>query len=206
MMTLFCLLKESGRWNSVGHQFGIFLLSVAFFGCVQSDYTKLVKSELAKGIRNDSILLGIRFGITQKEFYAKCLELNQQHLATQGLGFSIQYLITDSVVHRKPTSIRLLFSPGFDEQEILTDMDLKFSYLGWAPWNRNLQSDSLETKVIVLLTRWYGGNKFITAHVGKNDVPVKLDGNRRLLVYIEDAQTVIVQVQDILHPKYKHKN
>src|SRR2546430_1472524 len=127
------------NWRFIKYPGSFFVLLVHLSGCVQSDYTKLVKSELSKGIRKDSVLLGIRFGDTQKEFRAKCFELNKKHLTTEGVGFAVRYMISDSLFHKKPTGIQLLFSPAFDEKEILTDMDLKFSYSGWAPWNRQYQ-------------------------------------------------------------------
>jgi len=163
----------------------------------------LVKSELAKGVRKDSILLGIRLGNTRNEFNGKCFDLNKQHLVMEGDGHSVQYLFTDSLVHRKPTQIRLLFVPAFDDKEVITNMDLNFSYVAWAPWHRHFQADSLEKKVIKLLMLWYGGNEFVIANVGDNQVPVKVDGNRRVLVYRDDPQRVIVRIEDILHPKYR---
>jgi hypothetical protein len=163
----------------------------------------LVKSELAKGIRKDSILLGFRFGNTRNEFNGRCFDLNSQHLLTEGAGHSVQYLFTDSLVHQKPTQIRLLFMPAFDDKEIISNIDLNFSYLAWAPWNRQLYADSLENKVKLLLMRWYGGNEFVIANIGDNKIPVKVDGNRRIVVYRDDPQRVIVRVEDMLHPKYR---
>lgn len=191
-------------WKFIKYQTSLFILAVLVSGCLQSDYTKLVKSELAKGIREDSLLLGIRLGNTREEFYGKCFDLNKKHLASQGEGLSIQYLFTDSLFHKKPNLIRLLFVPSFDDKESLTNMDLKFSYPGWSPWHRHLQSDSLETKIVKLLMHWYGGNEFLSVKIDSTQVPVKLDGNRRILVYIHDAQNVVVRVQDILHPKFQH--
>jgi hypothetical protein len=83
-------------------------------------------------------------------------------------------------------------------------MDLKFSYNGWSPWNENLQADSLKAKVIELLMMWYKGNEFLSTEVNDHPVTVKLDGNRRILVLKYDEQSVVVRVQDILHPKYRH--
>lgn len=180
-----------------------FVLCLFFGRCVQSEYTKMVKSELAKGVRQDSILLGMQFGDSQKTFRDKCFALNKKHLTMEGPGFYVQYYILDSTLHEKPTRIQLLFKPAFDEKKVLTDMSMKFSYSSWAPWHRQFQSDSLKVKVIRLLEQWYKGNKFVVAHVGKNDIPVKVDGNRLILVYEEEPQTVIVKVEDILHPKYR---
>lgn len=178
---------------------------IVFFGCRQSDYTKLVKSELAKGVREDSILLGINFGDARNEFYGKCFDLNKKQLVSQGPNnTSVQYIFTDSLVHQEPIQIRLLFYPDFDDRDVISNMDMEFSYSGWAPWNKGLQSDSLKLKVIDLLMKWYGGNEFVIAHPDNNDVPVKLDGNRRILLYVKDTQSVLVRVQDILHPKFQH--
>jgi hypothetical protein len=180
-------------------------LGVFFSGCIQSDYTKLVKSELAKGIRQDSLLLGINFGDTRNDFYVKCLYLNKQQLVREGPGnSSVQYLFNDSLVHTKPAEIKLLFMPTFDKNETIAEMNMEFSYLAWAPWNREYQSDSLKVKVMELLMHWYKGNDFVTATIKESEVPAKVDGNRRILVFIHDQQRVVVKVQDILNPMFRH--
>lgn len=179
-------------------------IALALLTSCESDYTKLVKAELAKGIRKDSVLLGINLGNTRNEFYGRCFDLNKAHLITPGTSGTIQYVFTDSIVHKKPQEIRLLFVPAFDDNDVITNIDMKFNYTGWAPWNRALQSDSLEVKLKQLLMRWYGGNDFVMAHVQETDIPVKVDGNRRLMVMIYDPQSVVVHAQDILHPKFRH--
>lgn len=192
-------------WRCIHYPISIFLLSAVFSGCFQSDYTKLVKSELAKGIRQDSLLFGIKFGDTRNDFYGKCFDLNKQRLVTQGpANNSVQFLFTDSLYHHQPTDIRLLFFPNYDEDQVIAEMSMEFSYLAWAPWNKLYQSDSLEIKTKKLLVHWYQGNEFVTAKVNDIDIPVKLDANRRILVYIKDAQSVGVKIQDISHPMFKH--
>ena len=190
-------------WRSIKYPINLLILGIITCAC-QSDYTKLVKSELAKGVRKDSILLGISLGNTRNEFYGKCFDLNKRHVVAEGANYSVQYLFSDSLVHAEPTPIRMLFVPAFDEKQILTNLDLKFNYVAWAPWNKQLQADSLEVKVKKILMNWYGGNEFIIAKVGDTSVPVKLDGNRRILIYKDAPQNVLVKVQDILHPKFKH--
>jgi hypothetical protein len=166
----------------------------------------LVKSELAKGVRNDSLLFGIRFGDTRNECYGKCFDLNRQQLVTAGAGNNVEFIFSDSLFHKKPTNLSLLFYPSFDQNERISNMKLQFSYRAWAPWNRDLQSDSLIGKTEKILMNWYGGNSFIMAEVGDQRVSVKLDGNRRILLYIFDMQNVSVEVQDILNPVFKHSN
>jgi hypothetical protein len=149
--------------------------------------------------------LGIRFGDSQQVFREKCYALNQQHLATEGDSFWVRYLFPDSSKDNSP-GMKLLFFPAFDEKNILIGLDLKFSYLGWAPWNSELQADRLQEKIKPLLMKWYGGNEFVVAHVNGKDIPVKLDGNRRIMIYTAPPEHVMVRVQDILHPIFSHSN
>ncbi|MBX2894139.1 MAG: hypothetical protein KF763_01760 [Cyclobacteriaceae bacterium] len=180
-------------------------LIILINACTQSDYTRLVKAELSKNIRIDSVILGINLGDTRDEFYGRCFELNKQQLVTQGPnGATVQYFFSDSLFHEQPTSIRLLFIPAFDENDVIKEVNLEFSYAAWAPWNTVYQSDQLIKKVQDILMVWYKGNSFVSVKLDDRILPVKLDGNRRLIVYIKDEQNVVVKVQDILHPAYKH--
>lgn len=182
-----------------------FILAFIFSSCFQSDYTKLVKAELGKGVRYDSLLFDINFGTTRQEFYGRCFDLNQQRLITQGpSGGTVQYLFTDSLVHDSTVNMSMLFIPAYDEAEKIVEMNLEFSYPGWAPWNRNLQADVLKQKVLGILMNWYKGNAFVDAKINKTDIPVKVDGNRRMIVYIKDPRNVVVKIQDLMHPKFKH--
>ena len=182
---------------------GVLVLVLA--GCLESEYTRLVKRELAREVTLDSLLFQINFSDSRADFYSKCKKLNQQKLVTQGPNnASVQYVFVDSVMHQEPTSIRLLFYPKFDEKDKIMAMDFEFSYLAWAPWNKKFQSDQLRPKVLELLENWYGGNDFISINLDDKEIPVKLDANRRIMVFTKDAQTVLVRVHNILHPKFKH--
>jgi len=192
------------NWKFLKYSISYLSICVTLSGCFQSEYTRLVKAELAKGVRNDSLLFGIRFGDTRNEFYGKCFDLNKQQLVTAGAGNNVEYVFSDSLFHRSPTNISLLFYPSFDQNDKITNMKMQFSYRAWAPWNRDMQSDSLLGKTEKILMNWYGGNNFILANVGGKQMPVKLDGNRRILVYTWDMKSVSVEVQDILNPVFKH--
>lgn len=185
--------------------FNVIFLAFVFAGCFQSDYTKLVREETDKNVRYDSILLGLQFRHTKNEFYGRCFDLNKAHLISQGPNnSSVEYLFTDSLFHQPPAKIRLLFYPTFDNDDRIKEMLLEFSYAAWAPWNTQYQSDALQPKVKQLLLHWYSGNGFVTATTQNGNLPVKLDGNRRVLVYRKDAQTILVKVQDIFHPDFEH--
>jgi hypothetical protein len=181
------------------------ILSAVMFGCKESDYTRMVKSELSKDARQDSVLLGIKLGDSRNVFYGRCFELNKQQVVTQGMGVSVQYMFVDSTVHTTPTPIKLLFYPEFDTvRNAIEGMNMEFSYPGWGTGEAKFRSDSLKVKLMQILSAWYGGNEFIKAHINDQDIPVKVDGNRRIMVYIEDPQHVLVRVHDLLSPKYRH--
>ncbi|MDQ3394949.1 MAG: hypothetical protein M3512_12660 [Bacteroidota bacterium] len=183
------------------------LLLISMMGCRESEYTRLVKNEHHNGLKKDSLLFNIAFGNSKSEFYNKCWELNKQELVTHApSNQAVQYVILDSMVHDSPTKIMLYFFPTFDEQEIINGMNMEFSYLGWAPWNRQYQSDSLMMKVVQILEKWYGGNPFIYVDFENNPVkvPIKVDGNRRIIVRIKDTQTVMATIHDISHKEFKH--
>ena len=51
-----------------------------------SKYRSLVERELAKEVRNDSLLQGIKFGMSRREFFSHCWELNKKGLFKAGAG------------------------------------------------------------------------------------------------------------------------
>jgi len=59
-------------------------LSIFITACQSHEYYDKLEAELASGHRYDSLFLDISFGMTQKEFYAHCWELNKQGLISHG--------------------------------------------------------------------------------------------------------------------------
>lgn len=175
------------------------------FTSCESEYSKQVKAELAKGVRKDSILLGINLADTRQDFYGKCFDLNKKQLVIQGpSGTSVQYMFVDSLVHNPKEEIRMLFAPNFDDSDHIAELQVELSYTAWAPWNKKYQSDSLKVKTLEMLSAWYGGNPFVTADINDKQIPVKVDGNRRIIVDVKDGQSVRVRFQDLLNPKFQH--
>lgn len=182
----------------------LILASMLLTACFQSEYTRLVKSELAKGVRYDSLVFTIKFGDTQNDFFGACYDLNQQKLVTAGDGSRVEYLINDSLFHAKPTKIRMLFFPTFDDQKKIAEMKIQNSYLAWAPWNAEYQSDKLLEKMKEMFEKQYKGNKFIVMKTDEGNIYVKLDGNRRIIMSTKDAEKIDIRIQDILHPMFQH--
>lgn len=165
------------------------------FGCVKSEYERMVDSELAKNVRYDSLFLDLKFGMTRKEFYASCWEMNKEGLIMQGPGnLSVQYVIdTTQVRHR----MFMRFYPNFSEERIY-EMPVEFTYEAWAPWNKSLSADSLLLDVKNLMNTWYEGEfRSFTSKDDNLTVWLKVNGNRRIRMYIKSISTVKVEFLDL---------
>jgi len=161
-----------------------------------SEYNRLVKKELAKGTRSDSLFMGIYLGMTSKAFYGHCWDLNKKGVFTNGSNnTSVLYKIDKDLKY--PASMN--FYPDFYEDKIFS-MWASFEYDAWAPWNKAQQSDSLLPDVLQVYKRWYpGGNDFITiANEKRGTIFVKVDGNRRITIGKFDDRMVKVDYSDLL--------
>jgi hypothetical protein len=148
---------------------------------------------LRSGIRNDSLFLGIHFGMTRKEFYDRCLQLNHDSLLTNGpTKYKILYKIQDTV-----GLIEMHFYPDFEKDKIY-QMPMLVNYENWAPWNRKMQPDSLQQRIKQMFDKWYGPG-FIKVKKDSADFAfVKVDGNRRITIYRETESEVKVLFTDLL--------
>jgi hypothetical protein len=182
----------------------IYFFAVAIFisacdGLAGDEYTRLVKRELAKGKRVDSLFLGISFGMTSKTFYGYCWELNKKGIITDGANNTMVLYQIDSALKYPAT---MDFYPDFYENKIY-HMRVIFQYNAWAPWNKAQSADSLLPDVIRLYKKWYqGSNEFmkITDKV-KGTIYVKVDANRRITVGKYDDAQVHVDYTDLLVEK-----
>jgi hypothetical protein len=159
-------------------------------------YDKLVKKELAKGTRVDSLFLGIGFGMTSKEFFGYCWELNKKGLLTDGNNnTAVLYKIDKELKY--PASMN--FYPDFYDNKI-SGMRVGFQYNAWAPWNKAQFADSLLPDVLKMYKKWYPqGNDFITiTDKVKGTIYVKVDGNRRITIGRYNDMLVKVDYTDLL--------
>lgn len=175
------------------------LLLIGLVGC-KTDYEKLVDTELRKGIRKDSLFLGISLGMSSKDFYAHCWELNKRQVIRQGTrNMSVLFTLTDL----KDTA-DMNFYPTFESDSIY-EMPVYINYRGWAPWNAQLSSDTLVVDLVKMLKRWYGGDFIKLNFPELGIVFVKVDGNRRITVSRDIEPTVKVVFTDMLMEKRRKK-
>jgi hypothetical protein len=179
----------------------VLLLLILLVGCSESKYSKLVKTEMAKNIVNDSLLFEMKFGQTRQEFYDQCWKLNSQKIIKQGSNNNfVQYYLPQKEGDSSINSIKMLFYGIFDKEKIMRGMDMRFSYNAWSLWNESTHSDKLITVVKDTLQSWYPGNGFIevTMKRSKKDIFVKVDGNRRIIIEpLINTKDVDVRIDDL---------
>jgi len=141
----------------------------------------------------DSIFLGISFGMEKQAFYDRCMELNKEGKTIQGTqNTSVLYI--DNENFKLPVDMN--FYPNFHKDKIFA-MPIYFNYKAWAPWNRELQSDSLILEVKSLMEKWYGpGFKDKKLESGRTGY-YKIDSPRIITIKIRDEQFVDVLIENV---------
>lgn len=180
-------------------KFTLLFLILVSVSC-QSDYTKLVKSELNSGKEYNTIFHGLKFGQSQKEFFETCWNLNKKGLATHGGNNQNVKIVLQPEDSTKTTEkINMLFYPKFSPENNIIAMDVTFTYVAWSPWNDNLKSERLFPVIKDSLLKWYPGNDFINV----KNVLVKVDGNRQIQLNKSSDKDVSVVIEDLA---YKYNN
>jgi hypothetical protein len=132
--------------------------------------------------------------MSEMEFFDHCWKMNKDSLVRQGMAnMSVQYDINKELKY--PATMN--FYPVFDSGKIV-EMPVRFIYNGWAPWNKELSASSLAKDV----KNWYKdtyGKGFITVtHPTKGEAYTRIDGNRRITIYIENDLYVWAVFTDML--------
>ena len=183
--------------NKILERITLYLFSVVLLSsCKKTDYTRLVEQELKKG-RQDSLFLGLHFGMKRQVFFDQCMELNRQHLTINGMkGLSVLYKIQDP-----EGTIYMHFYPEFWEDRIY-EMRVVFTYENWSLSNPNTQPDSLQNTVKRMYDQWYGpGFLAVKKDMGDHQgdlAYVKVNGNRRIVVFKEGEMDVRAVFTDLI--------
>jgi len=162
----------------------------------ESTYHSLVKAELAKNVRNDSLFLGLAIGMSQVAFYDTCWALNKQGLTREGAMNTTVHYPFEELSHKGA----LDFFPIFSEGKVQS-MTGHTMYDGWSPWKKELWSEHLIEDTKNMFERWFPGNLFFpikSPGIGK--AYVKIDGNRRIVLLYTNDQRVEFLISDLTNP------
>ncbi|MFD0798882.1 hypothetical protein ACFQZJ_15530 [Maribacter chungangensis] len=189
-------MKLTTLGNSV-----IFCVLLCFASCSGSEYDQLVKQEMASGIVHDSLLFDLKMGQSKDHFFKSCWKLNQKGIIFNGPGnTTVKYPLPRKKGETSTLDMTLLFFGDFNEEKIMTGMDLQFYYNSWSLWNKSLQAKQLVPVVMDTLKKWYPGNDFLKVPI-KGDslyLLVKVDGNRRITIPpITDQRIVTAKIDDL---------
>ncbi len=164
-------------------------------GCSpRSKYDRMLKRELASGVRNDSLFMGLYLGMPEKAFYTKCWQLNKEGLIRQGpSNTTVQYEIKNDL--KFPVVAN--FYPRFMHGDIY-EMPVRYVYKGWAPWNKKVSSDELELDILNWYKKLYGKGFIKVKHPKWGAAYVKVEGNRRITIFRENEMYVWAVFTDLL--------
>lgn len=164
----------------------ILLILVSGFvisGCSpRARYERRLKHELASGVRYDSLFLGLYFRMPEKEFYIHCWKLNQKGLIKQGESNTTAQM---KLKNELKYPALMDFYPRFMDGKIY-EMPVSFKYEGWAPWNKKLSSANLQNELLGWYEKVYGHGFMKVKHPKHGIAYVKIDGNRRITIFVED--------------------
>jgi hypothetical protein len=158
---------------------GLIALMIALLaGCTfKSEYREMVEEGLASGVRQDSIFLGLHFGMSSEQFYKYCWEMNKQRKFMNGASnLTVQYDISSELKH----SGKMNFYPTFVDDKI-AEMPVEFAYDAFA-WDDAYSIDSLLVDVLSMYEEWYGSFREFT-HPEKGSVFVNINGNRQIRLF-----------------------
>ena len=170
-------------------------LSVVLIGCTQSQdqvYRQLEERELASGARYDSLFKGLYFGMPYDSFRDHCMKMHVRGEFREGgrkSGAWVECNLTNEMKY--PASLN--FYPEFEESAI-TQMRAAVYYNSDVTFKDHpFVKDSLLHDAIRLMDRWYGPGfvKIDSPDSLKEDIYVKVNGNRRITVYTDNINTMI---------------
>ena len=176
--------------------FALYALALVFTisGCSPKQrYERRLKQELEGGVRNDSLFMGIYLGMTSKDFYTHCWDLNKKGLIRQGAGnTTVQFDLDKELNH--PAVMN--FYPHFKNNKIY-DLPVRYKYKGWAPWNKELTAQKLQTELKKWYEKKYGKGFIKIKHPTRGTAYIKIDGNRRITIFTRDELYVWVIFTDL---------
>ena len=161
----------------------LLILSLTFQGCNTPGFNFSEND----GPKSDSLFSGFYLGMPQKDFFDHCTELNKQQKLTQGSGSTTSVEHKISGMYGGDVSMR--FFPTFIKKNIY-EMPVTYTYDSWAPWNKEYSSAALLPKILESYKAIYGGDFKVVNDRYQGKIYYRMDGKRRINLFIKDEQFV----------------
>ena len=165
------------------NRYFIVVLLMSAFLLTQCDrvksYEQLVEKEMASDIRNDTLFLGIYFGMSSEDFYKHCWTLNKNGTLKDGFGNMTAAYKIDQLKY--PAHFE--FYPTFNDDKIHA-MPAYVHYDAFAPWNHDLSAINLLEETKSMMEDWYDVTFYpIVPRTIFGKAYVSISGNRKIVIY-----------------------
>jgi hypothetical protein len=161
----------------------LFIFSITIQGCNSPAFNSPDK-DLTK---SDSLFLGFYLGMPRMDFFDYCTELNSQQKITQGPGGTTS--VEHKILGTYSGDVSMRFYPTFIEEKIY-EMPVTYTYDSWAPWNKEYSSSVLLPKILESYKLIYGGDFKVVNDPYQGKIYYRMDGKRRINLFIKDDQFV----------------
>lgn len=171
----------------------LFIIAILLLSCkesIEGRYKKYEKSELAKGVRKDSLFMGLYFQMTKEDFRTYCFDMNLEGKFKQGGNKSSIWVESKLESTTYPAAIN--FYPNFKDDKI-SELNASIYYKNAVYKDGIFELDSLMLDVLGLMKKWYGKEvfKIKSPFFYKEDVYVMVDGNKRITIYPDSSEQMI---------------
>lgn len=161
-------------------------------------YEEYVAKELASGVRNDSLIYGIHFGMTEEEFKSYCTGMNlQKRFMPNPRGTAVRLEIQQGF----SATVLFDFFPELIPDKPISKIAASMKYRDFSYYDKTYDIGNLVIETKDYFEGGYGGNKFIALpHENKllEHMYVKIDGNRKILLKPTfDGQELQIEFEDL---------
>ncbi|MCG8308902.1 MAG: hypothetical protein MI975_16020 [Cytophagales bacterium] len=185
---------NSNYWFSV---LSIVVAAISLSCSSHVSYEEILREELSKEVREDSLFYGLYFNMTTPAFLDHCTLMNQRKIFYQN-GFSSEVIIRFEDQLKFPASF--VFHPNL-EKHLIQVLRGRFRYEGRNPFSKERGAEVLIKDLVKQFEEWYGGRKFIEIwpeEKWKPAIYVKVDSNRKITLEQDvDTGEVYVVYEDL---------
>ncbi len=175
------------------------LFGYSFFSCSEKIiFEEIISDELAKEIRYDSLIYGIHFGMTNKEFSEYCTDMNREKIFMPNHnGSTVRLNLQDGF----GAPVHFDFFQDFEKDGKIIKINASLQFRDFSYYNKNYAIENLITETKTNFEKGYGGNKFFEVpHENKllKYQYIKIDGNRKIVLSPNfDGQKLNVEFEDL---------